>query len=201
MQWYYYVMIGAVLALLILPNVYFETKRKKQSEKLIKPLQSLDYKTFYKLVEDKNEVKYISPYNLEFIKLSAAIYQKKVNLIDEQCKKMESMNMTKKQSLEFYNQVLNYYITINDEKRATKYLDALKQVASEKEYEQSEMFYDIQIKKGYKYLDTLLETEKQFGDSMPVPLYYMIAKMYGNKGDKENEKKYLEKAEKKTKGK
>lgn len=187
--------IFTVIVVFVL-EVVFQVKKQKDVSKLENELTSAllkkDYRKFDELVNSVDAKKNIPPYNLNYLKLNAAIIRGKKQDIDSLCDNFENVHMNQAQKENFYATAFGYYAQQNNKKKALYYKDKiLKESKNEKNIEACKRMYSVYIESSDEYLDVLLKECESLSGQQRTTNDALLAKIYENKNDKENEEKYL----------
>ncbi len=166
---------------------------KRQSDKLIICLTKQDFATFDNIVESKLTKTVIKPFNLNFLKLNAAIMKNDSKEIDKLFDYIDKSKMNKTQYEAFFNKAFEYYVFHNNKAKAEYYLKKIQTYLDNIYIKQAEMSFDIKFEKSFKYLKEILEIEKSAEPKDLVIIWSLIAQMYSNKGDNEKAKEYIQK--------
>ncbi len=103
------VLISFLIIYRVLTNVYTKALLKAFKE---------DNDKFEKLIQSWIVKLIFPPYNREFMYLNYCVLHKKEKQIDKQIEKLESIRMNQDQHLAVYKTAIQYYVSINDEKKS-----------------------------------------------------------------------------------
>lgn len=178
----------------MLIEVFYQKYRKYARTVVEKNLMGLiingRFAEFDSYIETKEVKKSIPSFNIEYIKMSAAIMQNDSKKIEKSLEKLKGMKMKEVQKSEVYLNGFNYYIDKNDAKRASEYKDLLLgSTKEESKIKYVNCLYDVKINKSSKYLEEMLN-EIENEDNVAPTSHLLIAEMYKNIEDTKNEKKY-----------
>ena len=152
-------------------------------------LQKGEFDKFDELINKPLTGMLYDRYNVQFMKLNAAFMKGDKDQIEETLKGFNDLQMNLKQQKALYEKAFYYYVSTENQEMATKCYEKLKEIDPD-ENEMIETFYDTYVLKGNKYLDKTLEKVEKANDLQKQGVYTLLADMYKNAGDKENEKKY-----------
>ncbi len=171
-------------------------------------LKSLQYKKLVSFLEKKEFDKFdqeidtlytkilFPPFNVDYMKLNGAILRNDERLIDKSFAVFDNKRLNVKQKEAVYMMAFNYYISLEDYKKAKKYVDAVNTLNNEQMKKEANRIYNIYAEKGHRYLDEMLEEVNMMDDTYKGVHEFLIYLMYENKGDKENAEKYKKLSEK-----
>ncbi len=145
---------------------------------------------------DKWYVKlFLSPFNVDFLKLNRAIMSGNRKYADQMFTHFDSVNLTDKEKQSVYLRGFEYYVSQEDRSMADRYYGLLKALDDEDLNTYIDRLYDIYVLKGWTYLDEMLAQEDSVPKDQLLQFYSMISAMYLNKGDDANVQRYLDKME------
>lgn len=175
----------------LLFNFYQNKKRNDILNSLIGYLNAQDYDGFYKASEDIQVKRFIPDYNINYLRLSAALMQDDKNKIEKFISEFDDIKMTDEQKKALYERCFYYYVEIDEKNKAEKYYQLLMSINNidKKMYT---YFYDTYVLKGSTYLEELLEQLDSLNNNQKPIYYNLIADIYHNLNDSENASKYEE---------
>ncbi|MGN1406251.1 MAG: hypothetical protein ACI4WM_08250 [Erysipelotrichaceae bacterium] len=188
-----YIVIILVVIAMIVEGVYQLNRRYKRGliqNKLMQLLMNGSFKEFEEYADSFEVKTNVKPFNLEYIKMNAAIMQGDSNKLEKSFNKLLNMKMNDEQREEVYLNCFNHYIDKNDSKKARQFKELLiknSRNSSLKTYVQR--VYDVKIEHSFKYLDEMLN-ELSNKDINKATHYLLIAEMYKNKNDNEKAAEY-----------
>lgn len=180
-----------IFVVFLLFEWYQRRKRNNAINSLMTYLNNKDYDSFEKACETKEVKAYIPDYNLNFLKLSAALMQNDNNKIESIIKEFDNIKMTDAQKKALYDRCFYYYVGTQNKNKAETYYQLLMSMDGVDKNLYS-CFYDTYILKGSKYLDDLLNKVENLPINQKLGHYTLIADMYRNKNDDTNAAKYDE---------
>ncbi len=192
------ILFGVLAAVSLIYLFLTITSGNRIEKELVDLLAQRDFSAFEKLLSDPRTVKYVRPYNLDILRLNAAVMKGDKKKIDEAFDRFDNARLNAAQQEAVYTQAFEYYQAIGDKKKVKKYHGLIMGMNSKDDSLKNSIdrMYDIYQKGGYRYLeDTLEELEGANEDLMPI-LEGMIASMYKNKGDMKKYQEYRDLAEK-----
>ncbi|MBQ1509201.1 MAG: hypothetical protein IIZ47_07235 [Erysipelotrichaceae bacterium] len=192
------IIFGVLAAVSLIYLFLTITSGNRIEKELVELLAQRDFSAFEKLLADPRTVKYVRPYNLDILRLNAAVMKGDKKKIDEAFDRFDNARLNAAQQEAVYTQAFEYYQAIGDKKKVKKYHGLIMGMNSKDDSLKNSIdrMYDIYQKGGYRYLeDTLEELEGANEDLMPI-LEGMIASMYKNKGDMKKYQEYRDLAEK-----
>lgn len=188
-----YIVIILVVIAMIVEGIYQLNRRYKRGliqNKLMQLLMNGSFKEFEEYADSFEVKTNVKPFNLEYIKMNAAIMQSDSNKLEKSFNKLLNMKMNDEQREEVYLNCFNHYIDKNDSKKARQFKELLiknSRNSSLKTYVQR--VYDVKIEHSFKYLDEMLN-ELSNKDINKATHYLLIAEMYKNKNDNEKAAEY-----------
>lgn len=182
-----YLVAGIVFILLLIIE---KIVSKTIATKLAESIYAGDFVTYDKLRNSKLTRYLFRPFNLEFSDLNKALIQGDIQEIEKSLEKLEKIRMNKRQKETLYTKVFYYYVLKQQKEGATKYYHLIKDLEKEDIMKDVNIFYDTFIMEGHEYLDELLEALTTIPDDSRADYESIVSKMYENKGDKENARKY-----------
>lgn len=188
------IIIGILLAVALLVEGIYQKYRKYARSVVEKNLMGLiingKFDEFDSYVESKEVKSSIPTFNIEYIKMNAAIMQNNSKKIEESLETLRGMKMKEAQKCEVYLNGFNYYIDKNDAKKASEYKKLFLNVTKDQnKIKYVNYLYDAKINKSNKYLDEMLK-DVESGNKVEPTSYLIIAEMYKNIKDIKNENKY-----------
>ena len=182
------IIIGCALLLTEIIRMAF---RNNITNKLTRLLLEGKFEQFDKLTDKPFTKYFIAPFNLDFIKMNSYLARGDEEKIDAIFERFDRYRLNKAQKTAVYGNAFYYYLSQEDNEKARKYYQAMKDNGDPK-LDMSGMvrLYDIYLENGYQYLDETLEKYQTAKESEKPQLEGMLAKMYENKGDKKNAKIY-----------
>lgn len=160
---------------------------------LIQCLQKKDIARFNKIVYSKIIKLLFPPYNIEYLKLNAALLGNNKKEINKQFEKMFKYRLSHIQKKDLLMKAFNYYITIGDNKHAKKVLNIIMQTDDNDLKKETEMLYKILFENSNEYIDTMLENLCEASEQDRPFIEYLLYHQYKNMNDEENASFYKEK--------
>lgn len=179
----------ALLAVVLL-QYYQNRKRNEAFNSLLEHLNNQDYDGFDKQCESAEVQSFIPAYNLNFLKLNAALMRDDKQRIEDTIASFDSIRMNEAQKKALYDKCFYYYISTKNKEKAELYYQMLMSMKGNNEI--YSYFYDTYVQEGTKYLDEILSKVESLNSQQKIPFYTLIADMYRNAKDDTNAKKYDE---------
>jgi len=187
-----YVVVILLLIALVAEGIYQYYRRNKRNaieKKLMTYLYNRKFNDFYSYLKSKEVVGNLHPFNIEYLKMNAAIIENDGSKIEQSLKTLKDMKLKDGQKREIYFNGFNYYIDIDNKTQSKVYKDLCLEVEKDPiRIEYINRLYDIKIEKSTKYLDELLKEVSS--ENINPTLYLLIAETYKNLNDSVNENKY-----------
>lgn len=192
----YITTIVILVALTFFIQFYSQYKRKKLLDRLTQLAISKHTDQFDRLIDDKEAKRIIPEYNRTILKLNSYLYRNDKIKIDNLFSEAENNYFSEKQKADLYIRELMYYIDQSDKQKAKDIYEKLKKNRSyPKIKDEIELPYKILVLDETDKLDRLKEMAKSTVEDKPKATYYMlIAHIYETLKDKEQAKKYQDKA-------
>ncbi|MBQ1826690.1 MAG: hypothetical protein II126_01850, partial [Erysipelotrichaceae bacterium] len=182
-----------IIGVVFVATTIFQAYQKKQTNKYATMLADLLYKQkfreFYQLLEDKKVKRSVPPFNIDFMKLNAAVMQKDQGKIKEALERFEHVRLNNKQKQAVYINAFNYFVYQDDKKQA-KYCYEKLQGLSFPERPEIEKIYNTFIEEKADYLDEVLEDYNDAEGDEKIGYLPMLIQIYQNLGDKQKAKEY-----------
>lgn len=185
------IVAGIILLLILVENII----AKSISNRLVRTAYSGKFEEYEKLRKKFYTRYLIHPFNLYYADLNMSIIQADHAAVEANLEKFDNMRLNKKQRFVIYERAFYYYVLQHNEKRATHYYRLACDLFNDDSTHSMSIFYDTFIEKGYRYLEETLETLKTVPDGMKSDYEAIISKMYENKCDAKNAKKYKDLSE------
>lgn len=187
------VIVTAALFIVSIILQFIRTKKGKEySEKLADLIIKQQYDEFYKMCEDSNIKKYVHPFNIDYMKLNAAMMQNSFEKVNESLDGFEKVRLNKKQKEAVYSNAFNYYVYKENKKGAQRCYDKLKE-DNLTESNGIEMLYNTYVEEKYDFLDELMNMYEQAETTREkFQMEPYLIRMFENKKDSENAEKYKE---------
>ncbi len=171
----------------------FQAYQRKQTNKYAAMLADLLYnqkfKEFYQLLEDKKVKRSVPPFNIDFMKLNAAVMQKDQGKIKDALERFEHVRLNNKQKQAVYLNAFNYFV-YEDEKQQAKYCFEKLQGLTFPERPAIERIYSVFVEEKADCLDEVLEEYQEAEGEDKIGYLPMIIQLYQNLGDKDKVKEY-----------
>ena len=165
------------------------------SSRLTDLLIKKDFDTFDKKVDSRLAKMFISPFNIDYMKLNEAMIKDDPKAIDKAFKVFDTRKLNNRQKEAVYYNGFYYYMAKENKDLTTKYKNELLKLdhISDEVKKEIKTSYDINIQGSYDLLDeTIKKLEVEKDPQMIVKYELMIAKMYTNKGDDVKAKEYMD---------
>lgn len=187
------VLIFILLAILFSITVKFV--KKHYSTKIVRLLEERKFDEFDQLIETFIIKILFMPFNIDYMKLNSAILRDNKKMILQAFEKFEKHRLNHKQKSLIYMMAFNYYVSVEDQKYAKKYLNLVIDLKDEQMVKEATRIYDIYIEKGDRYLEEILEETKNLPVEHRGVNEFLISIMYENKKDHKKAKEYRELSE------
>ncbi len=192
-----YLIITIIFVIVLL--IGMPLARRVVSNALEDPLLQGDFAAFDRRIGKWYTKIFIPPYNRDYLTLNRDLMEGDRDTIDAMFEHFDHVNLNKKQKQDVYLRGLEYYVSRENAALADKYYELVKGLGDEDLTQYADRLYDIYFKKGWKYLDEMLEevSSGSLADDAQKRLetYSMISAMYQNKGDEKKSKQYVKKIE------
>ncbi len=135
------------------------TSGNRIEKELVDLLAQRDFSAFEKLLSDPRTVKYVRPYNLDILRLNAAVMKGDKKKIDEAFDRFDNARLNAAQQEAVYTQAFEYYQAIGDKKKVKKYHGLIMGMKSKDDSLKNRIdrMYDICQKGGDRYLEVTAE--------------------------------------------
>lgn len=189
--------IGLLAIAAFLAEIIYSMMRQKRCDELTDLLIKENYLKFNEVINLSSTKKVLSEYIILSFKVSKSIQQKNTKDLTYVIFEVTKSKAKNQQKGFLYQKSFFYFIAQQEYSKAGKLYQMMKELNGFTISDQVELFYNTFVENGYKYLEQMVETfEKE--DYIPLKVEYagVIAKMYKNKHDLDNQKLYLEIAKK-----
>ena len=195
-----YVIASVVFLVIII--VFFPVCRQIYFKRMMRDVNSLDFKAFEKDVDSFWCKMAFSAFERESLRLS--MYEMTGNFAegDKLVQMMENMRLNKKQKAELGERGFYLYLEQGRVKKARHMLELCKQNGSEKQAQNLEILYSVLLCKESKSIDILkekvaaLENDQNVGAKQAVGTFeYLIGLQYSYRKDWKQMREWLEKAQ------
>jgi|GEM_PF-5734707 len=191
--------IVVITIISVLSAFYVKQEQEKISDQLTKMLLNKQYAEFDKMVESSKVKRYIEPFNLDFLKLNAAMMLDNAQQVHHQFDYILSKSLTEKQLYSVCIRTMDWCIANDDKKYCGKCLNQINRLKGyEKTKELTAVIYRVVIEQKSTDLNDLLNKADQLPNQQRVIYEYLISMIYEQLGNKEASKKYCELALKDT---
>lgn len=152
------------------------------------------FKEFDEYVETREVKRALPPFNIEYIKMNAAIMANNGKKFEKSLENLTSKKLNDKQKREVYLNGFNYYIDKNDKKNSQKYKNLLLNISGIDSdlVKYVNRLYDIKVEKKSDCLKELLSELESNEVKNKASHYLLVAEIYKNLNDDSNYKKYIE---------
>lgn len=185
--------IAGVVVFLVL-YVGHRVIKRNLSNQLSRKLSDKDYQGYSKLLDSWRAKYFFKPYNIAYLRLTAAMVKNDTHEIDKCFEAFESTRMKSKEKEDIIYKAFNYYLALEDYRKAKRYYEFSQNMFNKGLKNEIEIMYNTYCEKGYKFLDELLKSTEEMPLSYRTANYSIISQMYENKGDKKNAEEFLNKA-------
>jgi len=186
------IIIVLLIVVILVASVLYERKRSDKRNRILQELASLLYQEKYSEYENllKNNSTLFPPFNYTYLLFNEAISKGDTETVKEKLEMFKNNNMNTSQKEAVYPQAFNYFMNIDEYKKAEEYLNLIKELDNEDLIKRCEIMYDTFALNGFKYLDELENNFDNLNDREKLSSAYMLSRMYLNKGDKEKAEEY-----------
>ena len=190
----------ALIATIVIVAVFFVLRawEKKSGEMLQDELTSAlmkgEFDRFDELINSRKTRRLIPFFNIDFMKLNAAMMRNDAKTTEELLQRFEKLRLNRTQKEAVGMKAFYYYLSLSDKDKARHWYQALKEGRDNQPWLQLDRIADTYVEGGYRYLDEALQQIRDNEDPMVLA---MIADMYANMGDEENHQRYAQRAQKK----
>ena len=189
-----------VVSVIVLYLIYTVFKGNSLAEKLAILIANKQYKEFDELSASKQAIKYIKPFNLDYLKLNRAIDaddEKKVKkLLDD----FKNVHMNNRQKSVLYSRAFFYYVVKGQYKDAEQYYNNLVSINGIKIPDRINYIFDTYCKKSYSYIEEIESKLDKANENEKMEYYALLADMYMNKKDPKKAEEYRKIVTDKMKG-
>lgn len=188
--------IGIVtVAVVLVFTVFMEVKKRTTVTKLEGYLRQGDFESYLKLV-DKPFTSVLYPkYNVLFMRLTATIALGDTEQTSRTIEEMAALKMNDEQKLALAVKAFNYYVDIEDKRKAKEALKYIEKHGGEDTARVNRRTYDIFLKKSSAYIGEMEKALESAGAMEEVMLCQLIAVQYENRGDHDRAVEYQQRVE------
>lgn len=175
-------------------QLYRRNIKNLVEQKLMSLVMTGKFKEFDEYVETTEVKRALPSFNVEYIKMNAAIMANNGKKFEKSLEALTSRKLNDKQKREVYLNGFNYYIDKNDKKNSQKYKNLLLSVSGidSNLVKYVNRLYDIKVEKKSDSLQELLSELESNEVKNKASHYLLIAEIYKNLNDDSNYKKYIE---------
>ena len=182
------ILIVVADAVLLLEILYF-ILRRSTSNRLIRAAFENNEAEFAKASASLGG-KLLSDFDKKLIRFNVAQIRRDDTRTEALIKEFEKGELTLRQKKTVCPKIFYYYIDHKKTEDAARYYDILKDIPVYPNKKDVEMTYDAYVRKGYGNLDEALKSLKRISKEELPARERLIAKMYENKGIRQEAKKY-----------
>ena len=182
------ILIVVADAVLLLEILYF-ILRRSTSNRLIRAAFENNEAEFAKASASLGG-KLLSDFDKKLIRFNVAQIRRDDARTEALIKEFEKGELTLRQKKTVCPKIFYYYIDHKKTEDAARYYDILKDIPVYPNKKDVEMTYDAYVRKGYGNLDEALKSLKRISKEELPARERLIAKMYENKGIRQEAKKY-----------
>ena len=182
------ILIVVADAVLLLEILYF-ILRRNTSNRLIRAAFENNEAEFAKASASLGG-KLLSDFDKKLIRFNVAQIRRDDARTEALIKEFEKGELTLRQKKTVCPKIFYYYIDHKKTEDAARYYDILKDIPVYPNKKDVEMTYDAYVRKGYGNLDEALKSLKRISKEELPARERLIAKMYENKGIRQEAKKY-----------
>ncbi|WP_020223433.1 hypothetical protein [Holdemania massiliensis] len=187
------IIISIILGLFVLSIVIPKRMRSQLAEQLSSALLKRDFIQFDQLIE-KRVVRFVfDPFNVDFMKLNAALVKGDPIEIDQRFAGFDQCRLSDKQKEAVYYNAFYYYVSRKDKARVKQYGNQLLNlsICTEKLKAEIKKYYAVMIDHAYADLKQDLDLLDQLTGEEKAKAEFLISKMYENQGNERKAKEYL----------
>jgi len=184
--WYVILFAGVFVINVVIPN----TLIKVYENKMINALKEGNYEVFYKTANKKIVSYLCGKFNIEYLKLQAALLEENHEKIETQYNYFDSKKLSEAQKEVIYVKAFNYYVTMHNDEKIEYYLEKIKTLKNKNIVKEIEITYDVVVKKQCTYLNDVLESYEKANDKIKPGYAYLLSLMYKYQGDNKQSKFY-----------
>lgn len=175
-------------------QLYRKNVKNLVEQKLMSLVMTGKFKEFDEYVETREVKRALPPFNIEYIKMNAAIMANNGKKFEKSLENLTSKKLNDKQKREVYLNGFNYYIDKNDKKNSQKYKNLLLNISGIDSdlVKYVNRLYDIKVEKKSDCLNELLSELESNEVKNKASHYLLVAEIYKNLNDDSNYKKYIE---------
>ena len=151
---------------------------------------------FDRLIEKRSVQFVFDPFNIDFMKLNAALVKQDPAEIDRRFADFDQCRLNDKQKEAVYYNAFYYYVARSDIAKVRLYGNRLLNLAtcSEALKAETQKYYAVMIDHSYADLDEDLAKLDQLEGEEKAKAEFLISKMFENKGDSQQAKLYLDRS-------
>ena len=159
-------------------------------------LMTRDFDRFDRLIEKRSVQFVFDPFNIDFMKLNAALVKQDPAEIDRRFADFDQCRLNDKQKEAVYYNAFYYYVARSDIAKVRLYGNRLLNLAtcSEALKAETQKYYAVMIDHSYADLDEDLAKLDQLEGEEKAKAEFLISKMFENKGDSQQAKLYLDRS-------
>ena len=188
--------ILVILILFALSIVIPKRLRSRLAGELSSCLMTRDFDRFDRLIEKRSVQFVFDPFNIDFMKLNAALVKQDPAEIDRRFADFDQCRLNDKQKEAVYYNAFYYYVARSDIAKVRLYGNRLLNLAtcSEALKAETQKDYAVMIDHSYADLDEDLAKLDQLEGEEKAKAEFLISKMFENKGDSQQAKLYLDRS-------
>lgn len=174
----------------------FRKKREARINSLLNDLMSQNFASFDQKIEDKETLRLIPPFNIDYMKLTEAIFQDNEEHVDQVFDSFSDKRLNSAQKASVYGNSIGYFISKNDVERIRICADHVKDIKNNEGMNQYiQLISEIFVDKNNDHLNSLLDKcEKDEGYDRYLD-EFLIARIYENMNDTAKADEYRKKAD------
>ncbi|MBR0137698.1 MAG: hypothetical protein IJM15_04745 [Erysipelotrichaceae bacterium] len=183
------IIVGVMFIISTLFQAFQNRQVRKNADQLTTLLYDQKFKDFYALLEDKKVQRSVPPFNIDFMKLNAAIMQKSPAKIKECLERFEHVRLNNKQKQAVYLNAFNYFVFENNKDQARYCYEKLSTLAFP-ERGDIERIYNVFVEEKADCLDEVLEEYADAEGDQKYGYLPLLIQLYQNLGDKDKVNEY-----------
>ncbi len=181
-------------------SFYFDYRFRKKREAcvnaLLNDLMSGNFEAFDQKMADKDTAKLIPPFNIDYMKLTEAIFQDNEANADQIFDSFSSKRLNSKQKASVYGNAIGYFISKNDVERIRICTENISDIKEDTPmYRYMSLIKEIFVEKKDSSLNTLLD---EYQNKEGYDRYldeFLIARIYDNMNDSAKAEEFRSKAD------
>lgn len=164
--------------------------KKMKVNRMVECIRKSDIKGFEKEANSILTKCLFSAFNVEYLRLNAYVIAGDEKKINKTFDVLLRLRKNKRQTEDVTMKAFNYYVGIENAKKAKELLDTINTFTNIRMKEEADMMYNIFILKNDKYIKEMEEELEELPENRKGITEYLLSVQYANKGDKKKAKEY-----------